>query len=252
MAYTVGEVARLAHVSVRALHHYDEIGLLRPSNRSGAGYRLYTDADVRLLQETLFLRELGFELADIRDLLGRPLLEKGEALAAQRGWLVEKRADIDRMIASIDRVLVSIQKGIPMAEEETFKASEGFDSAEHQEEARERWGETEAYQESERRAVHYTADDWLRIEAEAEAVYEKLLDAFDDELAPDSELAQDAVQSWWDQIDRNFYPMSLDLLADLGEMYVDDPRFAKHYEDIRPGLAVYWRDAIRAYVAARR
>jgi len=143
VAYTVGEVAQLAHVSVRALHHYDEIGLLRPSNRSGAGYRLYTDADVRLLQETLFLRELGFELAD-----------------------------------------------------------------------------NEAYQESERRAVHYTADDWLRIEAEAEAVYEKLLDAFDDELTPDSELAQDAVQSWWDQIDRNFYAMSLDLLADLGEMYV--------------------------------
>ncbi|MGB4593591.1 MAG: MerR family transcriptional regulator [Coriobacteriia bacterium] len=252
MPYTVSDVARTANVSVRTLHHYDEIGLLHPSGRSDAGYRLYTDADLELLQQVLFFKELGFELGGIRDLINSPGYERGETLAAQREWLAEKRDHLDGMIASVDKALAAIQEGIQMTKEEMFEVWGDFDPAQYEAEVKERWGETDAYKQSARRTKSYTKEDWKRINAEGAVVYEKLTQAFDEGLPADSDLAQEAVQAWWDQIDKNFYTMSLEILSGLGEMYVLEPRFAKHYEDIRQGLAVYWRDAIRAYAAARQ
>ncbi|MHB1342002.1 MAG: MerR family transcriptional regulator [Coriobacteriia bacterium] len=252
MPYTVSDVARTARVSVRTLHHYDEIGLLHPSERTDAGYRLYTDQDLELLQQVLFFKELGFELGDIRGLITGPGYERAETLAAQREWLSEKRNHLDRMIASVDKALAAIQEGIQMDKEEMFEVWGDFDPAGYEDEVKERWGETDAYKESARRTKRYAKDDWVRINAEGAVVYEKLTQAFDQGLPVDSDLAQQAVQAWWDQVDRNFYTMTLEILGGLGEMYVQDARFAKHYEDLREGLAVYWRDAIRAYVAVRR
>lgn len=82
--YTVGDVAQTAHMSVRALHHYDELELLRPSRRTEAGYRLYTSDDLERLQQVLFYKELGFSLAEIREIMADPTYDRREALLAQR------------------------------------------------------------------------------------------------------------------------------------------------------------------------
>ena len=118
MAYTVGEVARTAHLSIRTLHHYDQIGLLRPSARTDAGYRLYTGEDLRLLQQVLFFKELGFGLDEIRRIVTSPGYDQTEALVAQREWLTEKRLQTDAMIAAVDRALEALTEGVTMDKED--------------------------------------------------------------------------------------------------------------------------------------
>jgi DNA-binding transcriptional MerR regulator len=162
--FTVGEVARLARVSVRALHHYDEIGLLAPSGRTQAGYRLYTDGDIELLQQVLFFRELGFVLDDVARILRDPRFDRRQALLAQRAMLVEKGARLEAMVALVDRTLESLGKGIVMSAEEMFDGD--FNPGAYEEEARARWGKTDAYAESKKRTKGYTKEDWQRARAE--------------------------------------------------------------------------------------
>src|SRR5580698_8782932 len=144
--HTVGDVAKLARISVRALHHYDEIGLLEPSGRTEAGYRLYTDRDVERLQQVLFFRELGFALEDVARILRDPHFDRRQALIAQRAMLVEKGERLKSMVALVDRTLDSLGKGIVMSTEELFDGN--FNPGAYEEEAKQRWGKTDTYAES--------------------------------------------------------------------------------------------------------
>ncbi|HZL06108.1 MAG TPA: MerR family transcriptional regulator [Coriobacteriia bacterium] len=252
MAYTVGEVAKSAHLSVRTLHHYDQIGLLKPSARTDAGYRLYTDEDLRLLQQVLFFKELGFGLEEIRGIVTSPGYDQAEALVAQREWLAEKRLQTDAMIAAIDRALEALVEGVTMDKEDMFEVFGDFDPAEYEDEARERWGETDAYKESARRTKSYTKADWLRIKEEGTVAMELLTSAFDAGAPAGSEAANAAVQAWFDQIANNFYVPTMEVADGLADMYVADPRFTKNYDVHREGLAVYLRDAIHAWTAMKR
>jgi DNA-binding transcriptional MerR regulator len=170
MGYTVGEVAKLAGVSVRTLHHYDEIGLLGPSERSGAGYRIYTDDDFLTLQQVLFFRELGFALEDIRRLMHDPGFDRAEALRLQHRMLADKATQLMKMMDAVERTLDGIEKGTPMAKDDMFGVFGEFDPKEYEAEARERWGETDAYKESARRTRGYSKDDWARFKAESEKI----------------------------------------------------------------------------------
>jgi DNA-binding transcriptional MerR regulator len=252
MAYTVGEVAKAAHLSVRTLHHYDQIGLLKPSTRTNAGYRLYTDDDLRLLQQVLFFKELGFGLEEIRGIVTSPGYDQSEALVAQREWLTEKRLQTDALIAAVDRALQALRKGVTMNKEDMFEVFGDFDPAEHEAEARERWGETDAYRESNRRTKSYTKADWLRIKEEGTVAMGLLTSAFDAEAPAGSDAANAAVQAWYDQIAKWFYVPTMDVADGLADMYVADPRFTKNYDVHRQGLAVYLRDAIHAWTAMKR
>ena len=168
--WTVGETAALAHVSVRTLHHYDEIGLVRPSARSDAGYRLYGHDDLERLHQVLVLRELGFALDEIRTALDDPASDPTEALLVQRELLEGKASYLRKMIAAIDKTLEARQKGIPMDEKDLFEVFGDDDPTKYEGEARERWGDTYAYQESARRAKGYSKEEWLRIKAEQDAI----------------------------------------------------------------------------------
>lgn len=129
---------------------------------------------------------------------------------------------------------------------------DGFDPSEHEDEVRRRWGDTDAYRESALRTARYTKQDWERIKVQGAAAVEALAAAFDAGEPADGEEAARAVRLWWDQIDRDFYPMTPKIALGLAEMYVADPRFARNYESVRPGLAVYFRDAIVAAVHSGR
>lgn len=154
--HTVSQVARLAHVTVRTLHHYDEIGLLIPSQRSAAGYRLYTDEDVARLHQILLFRELGFGLDAIGQVLDEPLVERRTALREQRDRLVLQKQRTDAVIRAVDQALAALEGETPMPTDKMFEGFDQFEHAQYADEARERWGHTDAYQESERRTRAYS------------------------------------------------------------------------------------------------
>jgi DNA-binding transcriptional MerR regulator len=247
--HTVSQVAKLAHVTVRTLHHYDEIGLLVPSQRSAAGYRLYSDEDVARLHQILLFRELGFGLDAIAQVLDEPLAHRRTALKEQRDRLVLQQQRTGAVIRAVDAALEALEGGTPMSTEKMFEGFEEFDHARYEEEARERWGHTEAYQESERRTKSYGKADWARIKDEAQATTLALAALLDRGAAPDSPEAMDAAEQARLHIDRWFYPCSRPMHAALGEMYVTDPRFTATYEKIRPGLAAFVSAAIQANAA---
>src|SRR5262245_31499382 len=139
---TVGAVARLAGVSVRTLHHYDEIGLLTPSGRSDAGYRRYVDADLDRLQRILFYRELGFGLDDIRTVMTDGRADASVHLRRQHGLLLERIERLRRMAAAVEKALEAETMGIPLTPEERFEVFGDFDPDAHAAEVEERWGDT--------------------------------------------------------------------------------------------------------------
>lgn len=242
----IGEVARLAHVSVRTLHHYDEVGLLVPSDRSRAGYRLYSAADVERLQEILFYKELGFTLEDIRELLAQPDLDRREVLDRQRAALVEQVRRLEAMLGLVDKTLKSIEGGTAMAQNEMFEVFGEFNPDDYEDEARDRWGDTDVYREAKRRTSRYTKEDWKRYVAEAREVNASLAALMAAGVPPNDPRATEAAERHRQIIDRWFYPCPHGMHAALGRMYVSDPRFNATYEKVRPGLAQYLCDAIAA------
>jgi len=246
VAYTVGEVSKLAHVSVRTLHHYDEVGLLCPSERSEAGYRLYTDDDLARLQQVLFYKELGFGLEEIRELMADPAFDRREALLAQREMVAEHALRLEAMLSLIDKTLISLEGGIRMTKEEMFEVFGDFDPSEYEEEVEQRWGDTDAYKESAKRTSRYTKDDWARFKAESEANGVKMVELFDEGVAPDDPRAMDVAEEARLLIDSWFYPLSREMHVCLGDMYVADPRFKQNYDKQREGLAQWLCDAIKA------
>jgi DNA-binding transcriptional MerR regulator len=246
MAYTVGDVAEMAHVSVRALHHYDEIGLLEPSGRTEAGYRLYEDHDLERLQQIMLFKELGFELSRIAEIMDDPAFDRRAALLGQRDLLQARIARLSAMVRAVDDTLLHEERGTTMSKDEMFEVFGDFDPAEHEAETEERWGETDAYRESARRTSSYTKQDWERYKAETDAINEALAALMDEGVAPDDARAVEAVERARVQIDTWFYPCSRRMHAELGRMYVADPRFQETFEKIRPGMAQYVCDAAEA------
>lgn len=241
--YQVKEVARITRVTVRTLHHYDEIGLLVPSQRTEAGYRLYDDEDLRRLQQILIGRELGMSLEMVRRMLDEPGFDRRVALLEQREQLRERGERIEAMLASVDAALRSMEGVDTVDMKELF---DGFDPAEHEEEARTRWGGTDAYKESMRRTKSYKKEDWLRLKAEAKVLMDRLAEVFRAGAASGSAEAMDIAEEHRLHIDRWFYPLSRQAHVGLAGMYVADPRFKATYEKVAPGLAEYYAAAIRA------
>ena len=246
MSYTVSEVSQAAGVTVRTLHHYDEIGLLRPSARSKAGYRQYDDLDLERLQEVLFYRELGFGLKEITRLVDAPAHNRSRILKQQRKLIEQQIKRLQAMVESVDEALQAHEDGRTMNKDEMFDVFGDFDPAEYEDEVRDRWGETEAYAESSKRTARYTKEDWKRMGEESGAINRHLAELFAAGTAPETPEALRAAERHRLHIDRWFYPCSYEIHTGLGEMYVVDPRFTKFWDDFQPGLAVFVRDAFRA------
>lgn len=248
----VGSVARLAGVTVRTLHHYDAIGLLRPSGRAENGYRRYTATDVERLQRILFYRELGFGLDRIKDAMADPAADPLTHLREQHALLLERIERLQRLAGAVTRAMEAHTMGIDLSPEDRLEVFGSFDPEAHAEEARERWGSTDAYRESARRTRGYTKADWQRIGAEGGAVEARFAAAMAAGLPPDSAEAMAAAEAHRVHIDRSFYPCSHEMQAGLAELYVSDDRFRAHYDAVAPGLAAYVHDAIVANAATRR
>ena len=247
--YSVGRVANLSGVTIRTLHHYDEIGLLSPGGRSDAGYRVYEDADLERLQRILFYRELGFTLKEIATIIDDPNTDSMGHLRRQRGLLVERIERLSAMVDAIDYEMEAKTMDINLTPEERFEVFGDFRPEDHAEEAERRWGETEAYKESNRRVSQYTKEDWLQLKAEAEEVQNRLAAAFEAGLAPDSEEAMAAAEAHRQHISRWFYECTYEIHRGLTDMYASDERFRSNYDTQTPGLASYIRAAAHANAA---
>ena len=249
MELTVGQVAALARVSVRTLHHYDEIGLLSPQGRSPAGYRLYDDDDLDRLHQVILYRGLGFSLDDVAAILDDRSVSPAEHLRRQLALLSERIDELSDMRLGVERQLEARSMDIRLGREEQFEIF-GEDFAARQDEyateAEERWGESDAWKQSKARTSGYSKEQWVAIKAEASDLTTRLARAKDAGEAADGEVAMDLAEEHRQQITRWYYDCSLEIHRGLGEMYVADPRFTAVYDGVSPGLAQFLRDAVVA------
>ena len=244
--YSIGEAARRAGVSVRTLRHYDQIGLLRPSRVTQAGYRVYDEDALLRLEQILFFRELGFPLGEIGRLMQNPAYDAREAMRRQRALLLAQRRRLDAMIGRLDRAM----QGQGPAELEVFSMKEiEAMKAQYAEEARTRWGDTQAYAQSQAREAGYGKADWQRIQAGMDDLLRAFAQARD-WPAQDARV-QALVGQWQAYITDNFYACTDEILSGLGRMYVADERFTRHMDRFGEGTAACVARAIEVFCAQK-
>lgn len=246
MPMTVKQVAEISGVSVRTLHYYDEIGLLRPSSKSEAGYRLYGDEALVRLQQVLFYREIGLPLKKIGRILDDPRFDIVQALRAHRRELTEQRERLRVLVTTIDRTLQAMEGGIPMQADRLF---EGFgkkaveeNERKYGEEIRRRYG-NEAVDKSNAIVAGLNRGEYEALEKEGEQIYKALSGLM--HLSPDAPKVQEAITRFAAHI-RRFGEYPDKALVGLGDMYVEDERFRAFYEKIAPGLAEFIRGVLHA------
>ena len=256
MAWTVGETAQLAKVSVRTLHHYDGVGLLSPSARSEAGYRLYDGDDLEQLHQILLFRELGFSLDEIRQIILDPTFDRAEALRAQRTLLAEKARRTEAMLSAIDAALAATEEGATMTDQERTdmfgELFDGFKPDDYEEEVQERWGDTDAYKQSAERTKRYTKADWEQIAAEQDANTAAFVALMEAGVPTDSPDAMALAEAKRLIISKWFYDCPTEFYANMACIWVNDPRFTRNIDKAKPGLAAYSYAAVQALVVSEK
>ncbi len=235
MRMQIKEFAVFTGVSVRTLHYYDEIGLLTPAYiDKNSGYRFYDESSILRMQEILFYRELDFSLKDIREIISSPNYDKAAALTEQKKLLTLKKERLDRLIAAIDNAV----KG-----ENIMNAFDNSEFEKYKDEAKERWGSTEAYKEYSGRAdinCKNIADGLNSILAE-------FAECMKSGESPDSAAAQTLVKKLQNHITETCYNCTNEILAGLGQMYVYDERFKNNIDKNGEGTADFVSSAISSY-----
>ncbi|WP_409174730.1 MerR family transcriptional regulator [Brevibacillus fortis] len=251
MEYTVQKLGLLAGVSTRTLRYYDEIDLLKPARINSSGYRIYGQQEVDRLQQILFYRELGVSLEEIKEILDSPTFDAERALREHREKLLERRAQLDALIANVNLTLAQREGTKTMSDKQKF---EGFkqkliddNEAQYGEEIRAKYG-SEQVDKSNQKIKGMTEREYAALEQLNEELHETLAQAFATG-DPAHELAQKAAdlhRQWL-----NFYwdSYSKEAHAGLAQMYVDDPRFTAYYDKDQPGVAEFLRDAVVIYTS---
>jgi MerR family transcriptional regulator, thiopeptide resistance regulator len=244
VSYSVGQVAGFAGVTVRTLHHYDDIGLLVPSERSHAGHRRYSDADLDRLQQILFYRELGFPLDEVAALLDDPAADPRAHLRRQHELLTARIEKLQKMAEAVEHAMEARTMGINLTPEEKFEVFGDKDPEQYAEEAEQRWGGTDIYAESQRRAARYTKDDWKRITAAVKDWEERYTALMAAGEPPAGERAMDLAEEHRRHIGTWYFECPYEMHTCLAEMYVSDERFKAYYDSMHEGLAAHLKDAI--------
>jgi DNA-binding transcriptional MerR regulator len=251
MSYPVGKVAGLAGVTVRTLHHYDEIGLLSPSGRSAAGYRSYSDADLDRLQRILLYRELGFPLETIAAVVNDPGADARAHLERQRELLTERIEQLKRMVASVDRVMEANAMGKSLTPEEKFEVFGGFaEQPGYGEQAAQRWGSTPEWQPGQAAVGAMSKQDWIDVEAVRQDWVRRLTDALGEPA--DGVVAMDLAEEHRAMLARFMGECGYEMHLKVTELYVTEPvqlSFLIREPEQRPGMAEFLRDAAAANAA---
>ena len=239
MNMQIKEFADFTGVSVRTLHYYDEIGLLRPARVDRAtGYRFYDEQSLLRMQEILFYRELDFSLKSIAEILSSPHYDKNKALKEQKQLLILKKERLERLIHAIDSAArgETIVNAFDNSKFETYKA-----------EAQTRWGKTDAYLEHTEKTKAYGKDKWSGLAAEMDAIFGAFAVCMKDGAEPGGEEAQSLVKKLQSHITENYYTCTKEILSGLGQMYVADERFKNNIDKHADGTAEFISTAIEFY-----
>ncbi|UED76994.1 MerR family transcriptional regulator [Brevibacillus sp. DP1.3A] len=251
MEYTVQKLGLLASVSTRTLRYYDEIDLLKPARINSSGYRIYGQQEVDRLQQILFYRELGVSLEEIKEILDSPTFDAERALREHREKLLERRAQLDALIANVDLTLAQREGTSTMTDKQKF---EGFkqkmideNEDKYGAEIRAKYG-NEQIEKSNQKVKGMSEDQYVALEKLNEELHETLAQAFSTG-DPAHELAQKAAdlhRQWlsfyWDSYSKEAH-------AGVAQMYVDDPRFTAYYDKEQPGVAEFLREAVVIYTS---
>ncbi len=241
----IQEVAKLTGLTVRALHYYDKIGLLKPEEVTESGYRMYGEKELETLQQIMFFRELDFSLREIKEIIQNPSYDKAKALEKHKELLIQKRARIDGLITLVENTLKG-QSDMSFKEFDMTEIEEN--KKKYAAEIKERWGNTKAYEESEKKTGGYTKERWQMIDGEMQ----ELLKEFSEHrhFAPESEEVQNLVKKWQDYLTKNFFQCTKEILSGLGIMYVEDERFTQNIDKNGEGTAELMSKAIAVFCKA--
>lgn len=247
-ALTVGAVSDLVGISVRTLHHWDQVGLVRPSSRTSAGYRSYAAEDVARIHRVLVYRELGFSLTAIAELLDDPAVDEVQHLREQHRLLESQIAELQRTADAVAQVLARREAGVVLTAQEQAEIFGRGWREDWADEAQERWGESEQWRQFEANAAGLTSEERAAVQRAGEALYEEMVDAKRSGILPSSPEAVALAERHRAMIG-TLFTCTPSMHALLGRMYVEDPRFREGFDATGPGLAVWLRDAI--FTAAR-
>ena len=255
MVYTINKIAKLAGITLKTLRHYDKLGLLVPSDRSKAGYRLYSEVEVEKLQRILFYRELDFPLLKIKEIMERPDYDKKKSLEIQIEFLEERSKRYEGLALLAKKTLKNMEGEQIMRDNELF---EGFDydktmenQKKYEKEVDEKWGNTAAYKESKGKTDGYVKEDWERIQLETDTLMKELIRCFREKEPIDGAAMMAVCEAFRRHMTKNFYECSLKMFSCLGNMYVTDERFTQYYDKHEAGLAAYYNEAIQSYCSAK-
>ena len=239
MEMLIKEFAEYTGVSVRTLHYYDEIALLEPAYVDDVtGYRYYDENSILRMQEILFYRELDFSLKSIGEILSSPHYDKSKALKEQKHLLMLKKERLERLILAIDGAV----KG-----ENVMKAFDNREFEKYQAEAKEKWGNTDAYKEYEEKSKDYSNDKKNDLASTLDHIMEEFAVCMKSGAEPSSDEAQVLVKTLQNHISENYYHCTKDILAGLGQMYVLDERFKNNIDKHAEGTAEFICNAIEVY-----
>lgn len=248
MKYTVKKLAKISGVSVRTLHWYDEIGLLKPSHTLANGYRVYEEEQLLLLQQILFFRELEFKLDDIQKMLTHNDFDKIRALQAHKATLQIKQTRTQNLIHTIDKTILHLKGEQNMQDKDLYY---GFDSPKQKEYEQYlvKYHGTVAedlIHESKKRTINWGSKEWLDVKNEGNEIYKELGKCIDKDLEPRSDQVQALIQKHYQMTER-FYSVSKDVYIGLAQLYCEHPDFRKFFDPHHPKLTDFIAEAMRIY-----
>lgn len=247
--YSVKSLANLAWVSIRTLHHYDEIGLLQPSQRTKSGYRLYNEQDLFKLQQILFYKELDFSLQEIWKIIEHPKFNLIEALQNHKKALKDKKSRIDTLIVTIDNTILQLKWKKMLSHEDLYKWLPKEKAESYRQEAIEKYWK-EAVEKSENSLRSMDKDSFENLKNESSEIWLNLFSMKEND--PKSQEVQEMIarhykiilQFWWKKENENLG----ETYKWLGQLYIDDPRFTMMNDKPNPEFAVFLKDAMTYYV----
>ena len=248
MSYTVKKLAKISGVSVRTLHWYDEIGLLKPAYHRINGYRCYEEEQVLLLQQILFFRELGFPLKDIKKVVLSNDFNKLKALCAHKRILEDNISRHQQLIETIDKTILHLRGSRKMKDKEFYS---GFDPAKQKEYEQYlvKYHGTVAEDlilESKKNTKEWDKKDWEGIKREGDSIYQAVTYCMEQDLGPRSNEVQAEIEKHYQMIER-FYKATKDVYSGLAQLYCEHPDFRKYFDKFHPKLAECIAEAMRVY-----
>ena len=238
---TVKEVAKMTGTTVRALHYYDEINLLKSSNISQAGYRLYSNEDIETLQQIMFFKEIGLELKQIKNIIHNSEFDKREALRKHKEILILKKNRIESLIKLVD---YQLEEGSKISFSEFDESYIIAKQKEYHDEVVQRWSNTKYYQEFEEKKYKYN-NEINDIDKEISIIFREIAGYM--KSPPSCKEVQNLISLWQDYITENYYSCTSEMLQYLALMYVEDERFKNYINSISDDLAPYISEAIKFY-----